>query len=885
MVLKLHTGCIIKRGCLSFCVFLLLTGIAFSQPERVDVKIGVLAKRGAEFCKQRWEPTAAYLDTHIPNHSFTIVPLSFEQIIPAAQTSDLDFILVNSAIFAGLEAVHGASCVATMNNLLNTQQSTEFGGVIFTRADRHDIQTLKDLKGKNFLAVDRQSLGGWLMALREFKLHDIDPDHAFRSLAFAGTHDDVVYGILAGTADAGTVRTDTLERMALENKISLADLHVIPYSHASHASHDDLIHRTAYEQFPYLRSTHLYPEWPFAKLNHTSEQVAKEVARALYAMPASSEAAQAAHIAGWTIPHQYQSVRQCLQDLQVWPYEDLGKIHLADVVKKYWLFLLSAALLLSASLLVSFYIVRLNRALRLSQQSLQKSFNRQAISFDQIIDESLNETYIFDATSLQFLRVNQGAQKNLGYDAVELSLMTPVDIKPDYSFESFLTEMEPLITHQEERLIFETRHQRKDGSTYPVEVHLQPSSYRGRKVYVAIILDITARKQAEKEKKELQEQLQQAQKMEAIGTLAGGIAHDFNNILGVILGYLEMSQLQLDTGKDLRKNLEQISQATNRAVELVKQILTFSRKADYLLHPLNPQLITKEALKMLRSSLPSSVELQERIDPQCPPIMADPTNIHQVVLNLCTNAFHALDQEKGLIAVSLSRKELGPEEISDIDVTPGPFVELMVQDTGHGIEPEALDRIFDPYFTTKEKGKGTGLGLAVIYGIVKDCRGFIQVDSTPGQGTTFRIYIPALTEAKVSDEKKARAAELPTGRERVLVVDDEPSIVTLLTTMLNQLGYQTEGSTASLEALSIFRADPNRFDLVISDQTMPKMTGGELAREVFSIRPGLPIILCSGYSSILKEEEALPLGIKNFLKKPVRRETLAYAVREALDNG
>ena len=867
------------------CSVSLLPDRVFSQPETVEVKIGVLAKRGASFCKKKWSPTAAYLSAQIPGYSFTIVPLSFEELLPVVSRQEIDFLLCNSAIFAGLEAVHGVSGVATMVNLLHQQEATAFGGVIFYKAGRKDIRSLADLKGKSFLAVDRRSFGGWLTALRELKRYGIDPNQSFSTLNFAGTHDAVVHAVLKGKVDAGTVRTDTLERMAQENKISLTDIGIIPFSNDNVAhSHVDLIHHTVYEQFPYLRSTHLYPEWPFAKLNHTPFALAKEVAHTLYDMPAASEAAQAAHISGWTIPNQYQSVRECLQELQIWPYEDLGKIYLSDVLKKYWILLSCAVLVLCTSLFVSFYIARLNKAITLSKLRLKRSYDKQAASFDQIIEESLNEIYIFDSATLNFLRVNQGAQRNLGYSSQELSQLTPVDIKPELNLETFLEKMQPLIAGENERLIFETIHQRKDGSTYPVEVHLQPSSYHGRKVCVAIILDVTERKLAEAEKKKLEENLQQAQKMEAIGTLAGGIAHDFNNILAVILGFTELIQVKTTDNDEISDQLARIITAANRATELVKQILTFSRKADHQLLPMQPHLIVKEALKMLRSSLPTTVELHEHIDSHCGMIMADATNIHQIVVNLCTNAVHALDKEKGSITVKLSCREIGADEIPEVDVTPGPFVELAVTDSGHGIDKEIVGKIFDPYFTTKEAGKGTGLGLAVIYGIVKECKGFIQVDSAPDQGTTFHIYLPIFTEEWEVPGKTEEEEPLATGNERILVVDDEPHMVTLCSSMLERLGYEVTGTSDSREALRLFQAMPQAFDLIISDQTMPKMTGAELAKAILKIQPEMAVIICTGYSSVFDQKEALALGIKSYLRKPVTTKQLADTVRKVLDN-
>lgn len=885
---------ITKRSCLRFLgagllaltILLVISTPAFSQEGKdVEVKVGVLAKRGASLCIKRWSATTEFLGDKIPGYFFTLIPLSFDQIVPAVQNEEVDFLLVNSGIFAGLEAKYGVSCIATMETLLAGQESTRFGGVIFTRADNTDIKTLQDLRSKRFIAVDRTSFGGWIMTLREFKLNGFEPKRDFADLTFAGTHDAVVYAVLAGRADAGTVRTDTLERMALEGKISLNDIRVIPFDHTpySHSVENSIYHQNS-RPYPLLISTHLYPEWPFVKLNQTSGKLAKAVASSLYDMPSSSAAAETAHIAGWTIPLQYQSVRECLQELHTWPYEDLGKIYLKDVLKKYWLPLSMAFLMLGASLLIALYINRVNNALYLSEKQLKKAYSKQAVSFDQIIEESLSEIYIFDATNFNFLRVNLSAQKNLGYSREELSLMTPVDLKPELNLQGFKDKIRDLSNNQQQRLTFETIHLRRDGSTYPVEVHLQRSNYHGKQVYVAMILDIADRKKSETERHNLEEKLKQAQKMEAIGTLAGGIAHDFNNILVAIIGFAGLAKLKLRRKKSININsdLEQILKAGERAKELVKQILTFSRKADHKIRPLQPQFIIKEALKMLSSSLPSTVDLKVDITDHCGMIMADPTSIHQIVINLCTNALHSLKDEKGTITVQVTCQKVTKSEICEEGVEPGLFVQLMVSDSGRGIDPELMDRIFEPYFTTKETGKGTGLGLAVIYGIVKDCHGFIKVDSEPGKGTAFHIFFPAhRADAPLSIPDSTE--ELPTGNEPILVVDDDPCIISFCTTLLDHLGYRVVGVSDSLEALALFQEAPQRFDLLITDQTMPNMTGAELSRKVLAIRPDMPIIMCSGYSSIFNAEDAKALKITNYLSKPVAISTLAEVVRDVLD--
>lgn len=387
------------------------------------------------------------------------------------------------------------------------------------------------------------------------------------------------------------------------------------------------------------------------------------------------------------------------------------------------------------------------------------------------------------------------------------------------------------------------------------------------------------------EQKRIEAELFQAHKMEAIGTLAGGIAHDFNNILSAILGFSEIAKLHLPDGSIAENDIDQILKAGKRATDLVKQILTFSRKSDTHHVPLAPHLIIKEALKMLHSSLPTSIDLQEDIDDKCGLIMADPTNIHQIVVNLCTNALHALEAEKGMIHVSLHRKEISAEQIAgEPGVSPGPFIVLEVRDTGHGMNQVTTKRIFDPYFTTKEVGKGTGLGLAVIHGIIQSYKGFIRVESEPGKGASFQIHIPALPQEMPSTDKTESHESLPHGTERILVVDDESNIVIINKEILDQLGYQVSGTTDSLDAFEKIRLDPDRFDLIITDQTMPNLTGAELAKEVLKIKPSMAIILCTGYSSVLSEKDALAMGIKKYARKPVDIATLAHITRQVLDD-
>ena len=404
----------------------------------------------------------------------------------------------------------------------------------------------------------------------------------------------------------------------------------------------------------------------------------------------------------------------------------------------------------------------------------------------------------------------------------------------------------------------------------------------GRVVKLQIASDITNLKSIEKEQTKIKYQLYQAQKMEAIGTLAGGIAHDFNNILSAIIGYTELSLSQVEKETGLYNNLREVIQAGGRAKDLVKQILTFSRQADQELKPVQVNLIIKEVLKFLRATMPTTIEIRQDIKSNSL-VMADPSQIHQVIMNLCTNAGHAMVEKGGVLEVKLTDVNLEPEAEADhSELKPGPYLELTISDTGHGIPPHFVDRIYDPFFTTKEVSKGTGMGLAVVHGIVRSCEGSITVSSKPGKSTIFKVYIPAVKN--LSDSQAGVEDPVPLGTERILLVDDELALVNLGQRTLESLGYKVTARTSSLEALELFRAKPDRFDLVITDMTMPNMAGDDLAQELMNISPDTPVILCTGYSERINREQAIAMGIRAFVSKPVLRKEIANIIRKVLDD-
>jgi PAS domain S-box-containing protein len=397
-----------------------------------------------------------------------------------------------------------------------------------------------------------------------------------------------------------------------------------------------------------------------------------------------------------------------------------------------------------------------------------------------------------------------------------------------------------------------------------------------------IAIDITERKRAEEEKKRLESQLNQVQKMEAIGTLAGGIAHDFNNILAAIIGYTELAMEDISQPAKMRSNLKEVLRASSRAKDLAKQILMFSRKTQIEYKPIVLRTVIKDSLKMLRSVIPSTIEIRENlIDSGL--ILSDPTQINQIIMNLSTNAVHAMDETGGMLEIRLKKVNInGDGEAQGLNLSPGPYLMISISDTGYGMSPEVLERIYEPYFTTKDMGRGTGLGMSVVHGIVHNHGGAITCKSAPGEGTTFDIYLPEF-ESKKEEVESLEETPLLTGTERILFIDDEPALVNIAEKMLSKLGYDVVTTTSSLDALAFFRARPDTFDLVITDMTMPGMTGDKLAHNLMEISHDIPIILCTGYSEHISEEEAKRIGIREFVMKPLEMKELARTIRKVLD--
>jgi len=514
------------------------------------------------------------------------------------------------------------------------------------------------------------------------------------------------------------------------------------------------------------------------------------------------------------------------------------------------------------------HLKRVEKALRESEGKYRAIFeNIQDVYYEASIDGTILEI------SPSIKNVSQYSRKEL----IEKSLY---DI---YTNSKDRDEFLKLILDNGKVSDFEIYLTDKDGSQRPCSIStLLIRDEQGNPVkLVGSMRDISERKRAENERKRLEAQIQQSQKMESIGTLAGGIAHDFNNILFSMIGFTELALDDANKGELQHRNLQEVLIAGNRAKDLVQQILAFSRQADQEQKLVQIKFVVKEVLKLLRASMPSTIEIEQNIQSNAL-VMGDSTQIHQVLMNLCTNAAHAIKDKGGLLTVNLSNVELDSELISNHpDLKPGQYINLTVTDTGHGMPPAVLEKIFDPFFTTKEKGEGTGMGLSVVHGIVHSHGGTIYAYSEPGIGSTFKVFLPAIERHLEPEDIVERP--IPTGSECILFIDDEPAIVNMGKQILGSLGYNVTTRISSIEALELFKVQKGRFDLVITDMTMPNMTGEDLAKKLMSIRPDIPVIICTGFSARMDEKKAMAIGIRAFVSKPILKREIAETIRSVLD--
>jgi len=505
------------------------------------------------------------------------------------------------------------------------------------------------------------------------------------------------------------------------------------------------------------------------------------------------------------------------------------------------------------------------------RKQAEKALRNSEEKYRLLVDNASDAIFVIQDGFIKFS--NQISANLAEYSNDELSKMSFLDMVHPDDREDAMHRYKRQLTGEDLDSHYSCRIINRSGSILNLRIHSLPIQWEGRTAVLAFVNDIT-------KQLELESRLRQSQKMEAIGTLAGGIAHDFNNVLYAIAGYTEIVRDDMPEESLARRNLNEVLKGATRAQDMIQQILAFSRKADAEKTPIKIQAVILEALKLLRTSIPSTIEIRQNIDATCGPIVANLTQIHQIVVNLATNAYQSM-KKGGVLEVTLSEESIASDEL-DLHLDSGHYLKLTISDTGHGMTENVLAKIFDPYFTTKGPGEGSGMGLAVVHGIVRQHGGDIEVHSKPDEGTTFHLYFP-LIEPQPAETKPMKDKSIPTGTERILFSDDDKQIMNMVQQMLKRLGYQVTVCQSGTEALDLFKANPDEYDLLITDMTMPKMTGAELTTHVKKIRPDIPVILCTGYSDTINKGNAASIGISAYLRKPIRKKVIAKTIRNLLD--
>jgi two-component system sensor histidine kinase TtrS len=685
-----------------------------------EVKIGVLSHRGDRVTRDMWGPTADYLSSIIPGHVFSIRPLKFDEVNPAVETGEIDFVLVNPGIYVNLEVKYRVSRIATLYNRRNDVPYKIFGGVIVARKDNPEIKTLEDLRGHSFMAVDSTSLGGFQMAMREMIAIGIDPYRDLESLEFGGIHDLVVMSVLHGEVDVGTVRTDILERMAAAGTIDIDDFLIINPQQV--------------EEFPFALSTRLYPEWPFSKVAHTSDSLAQQVAVALLQMPHDHPAALAGKYAGWTIPLDYQPVHDLFRELKLPPYQDLGKFTLSDAIERYRYWLFGGLLVLLFMVFMTLWVMRLN-------QELHKAKNRLEQQHELILESVADGIYGVDLQGRSTF-FNKAAERITGWQADEVIGLnqhellhhTHADGSPHLADECpvYLT-----FRDNEARYISDDVFWRKDGTAFPVEYSSTPILGENGKVVGSVVVfrDITRRKMMEEDSRQHQVELARVGRLSTLGEMASGIAHELNQPLTAISTNAQASIRLLESNNSNAEMcvdvMERIADQADRAGEIIRQLRRFVRKeplerAEVDINDLVNAVVVLIRPEIRRASAMLELELQKDL----PRISVQPIQIEQVILNLARNAIEALldnAQEERRLCIRTHRK--GEHQI-----------EVIVRDNGPGINPDVADNLFDPFVTSKSQGMG--LGLSISHGIIEAHGGKLTVNPDYCNGAEFNFTLP-----------------------------------------------------------------------------------------------------------------------------------------------
>ncbi len=996
---------------LSLCLILLCFSIGVAHAS--TLKIGILSFQSKEDTAKQWTDLESYLNnnTHTSD-SFQIIPMYYDELDAAVDQGSIDFILTNTGHYVKLEREHGISAIASLEKRYQTTLLDKFGGVIFTRSDRADINALNDLRDASFMAVNPLSLGGFLAAAGEFQNNGIDPNRDFRQLLFTGMpHNKVVENVLHGKADAGTVRTGVLESLVAKGIIQTSDFKVL--------------NKKSNVNFPLVYSTALYPEWPFAVMPLTNSSVANSVALALISAPTDQNSAYS-----WKISKNYKPVHQLMQQLGVPPYNLKNGILIE--LKKYKTV---ASALLIAIILMILISVRLhytNKKLLSSQQRAKHtatalehiatnapltitlkgilamiedshpsiyasisllendtlivsspgrlpeefinavsgikigpeavSFAASAFSGERIVVEDISADphwALFKQLALQhglrscwsepiinsggivlgvlsiycdhpsspgkeqmeemssaaylarigiereqsetMLRklaqaveqtgdgimitnhhgdiefVNHAFTQTTGYSLEDIRGKNPRVLNSGQQGEDFYNDMWQEINDTGD-WIGRVWNQRKNGETYPERLHITAvKSDSTTTHYVGVFSDVT-------EQLSVELQLNQAQKMEAIGTLVGGIAHDFNNILAGILGNTFLLKEEIHGPGEMLNEVTQIEELGFRAKALISQMLAFARKGIVKKASFNLTDCAEKAIYLVKVALPKEISFKENISEKALPIYGDDALIQQVIVNLLNNARDAVEEVcNPIIKVTLQLQNSDPIfKAHHNKATADQYAYLTISDNGTGMSKKLLEHIFEPFFTSKEVNKGTGLGLSMALGTIQSHHGFIDVDSQIGKGSVFHIYLPL---SKVVNSTTLQAT-VPEPAEHtnahILIADDEPQIIKTMAAILESDGYIVHSAADGKEALAMFSKHQNTIRLAILDISMPQLTGIQVAKKIRKSKPFLPIIFYSGYDNTEMPSEFSDCQFCRELQKPVPANLLKQSILELL---
>jgi PAS domain S-box-containing protein len=696
----------------------LISGSAWAEDPLI--RIGVLSHRGYQATLSMWSPTATYLSRAVPDYRFEVVPLDFDEVDPAVQFGQVDFILVNPGIYVNLEVRYRISRIATLNNLVGEVSNNVFGGVVFTRSDRDDISVLRDLRGKSLMAVDVTSLGGFQMAWREMQEQGVDPYRDISYLLFGGIHDDVVRAVRDRRVDAGTVRTDILERMSASGEIGLDDFKIINSRSAS--------------EFLFSHSTRLYPEWPFSKVQHTGNELAQRVAVALLNMPRMHPAAVAGNYAGWTVPLDYQPVHDLFKELKLPPYQVAARFTLADAIQKYWYWLLAGVAFLFFMLFMTTWIARLNRELKKAKLNLERQYELILNSVaDGIVGVDLNGNSTFVNRSMEKI-TGWSAGDLIGKNLHELTHHTRADGSPHPGEEC------PVYTTFREnvpRYVSDDVFWKKDGTSYPVEYSSTPirDAHERAVGSVVVFRDISVRKQAEEEARQHQMDLAHVARLSTMGEMASGIAHEINQPLTAIATNAHACIRMLEGGEKRSEKIadvvERIGAQAERAGEIIRHLRQFVKKELPELSLIDLNEVINEVILLLNPEIrKAGVQIHLDLDENIGRVMAQHVQIDQVILNLLRNAIEAMadtPERKRMISIVTCMKGEGS-------------VIVRIADTGPGLDSSVAGELFNPFVTTKQNGMG--LGLSISQGIIESHKGRLYLGESTGQGAVFEFSLP-----------------------------------------------------------------------------------------------------------------------------------------------